>query len=56
MTSLPKFEDAFNVKQLSETVDFIDLYSWDLQGPWNGRTDFSNPIDSPRVDTLTLVG
>ena len=55
VTSLDKFRQAFDVKELSKVVDFITLYSWDLEGPWSGRTDFGNAIQSERIETLTLV-
>jgi hypothetical protein len=38
-----------------KVVDFITLYSWDLEGVWSGRTDFGNAIRSEREETLTLV-
>ena len=55
MTSLDKFSKAFDVKKLSQVVDFIDLYSWDLQGRLTGYADFPNPIESDNDQTLTLV-
>lgn len=55
LTCLPKFSEAFDVKELSAIVDFIDFYSWDLQGQWTGHADFSNPIESNSMKTLTLV-
>ena len=43
------------MKEFSAIVDFIDFYSWDLQGQWTGHADFSNPIESNSMKTLTLV-
>ena len=55
VTSLDKFRQAVDIKNVSRVVDFIDLYSWDLQGSWNGILDFPNAIESDRKATLTLV-
>jgi len=55
VTSLDKFHLAFALQNISKVVDFISLYSWDLEGPWSNRTDFGNAIKSERLETLTLV-
>jgi len=55
VTSLDKFLQAFDMEEISKVVDFISLYSWDLEGSWSNRTDFGNAIKSERLETLTLV-
>ena len=55
VTSLDKFRQAVDIKNVSMVVDFIDLYSWDLQGSWNGRLEFGNAIESDEKEILTLV-
>ena len=56
MTAHPKFAEVFNVTELSKTVDFINFYSWDLMGIWNGWADFANSIRSTNPKSHTLVG
>jgi GH18 family chitinase len=55
VTSLDKFRQAFDVKEVSKIVDFIDFYTWDLEGPWSKLTNFGNAIESERKEILTLV-
>jgi hypothetical protein len=55
VTSLDKYKQAFDIKKLSTVVEFISVYTWDLQGDWNGKTGFGNPIKSKDPGILTLV-
>jgi GH18 family chitinase len=55
VTSLNKYRDAFDLKELSKVVEFISVYTWDLQGSWNGKTGFGNAIKGEIKDALTLV-
>ena len=35
---------AFNLTEVSNYVDYINMYSWDLTGYWSNKTGYGNPI------------
>ena len=47
---------AFDLEEMSQHVDLINLVSWDLTGYWSGITGMGNPISRrDRGDCFSLV-
>jgi chitinase len=46
---------AFDMNRLLNSVDFINLVSWDLYGPWQPETGFGNSLNGTYKGSLSLV-
>uniref|UniRef100_A0A1B6GBR1 GH18 domain-containing protein n=1 Tax=Cuerna arida TaxID=1464854 RepID=A0A1B6GBR1_9HEMI len=54
-----KIETGYDVPALSRSVDFFNLMTYDLHGPWDKRTGhntplYSHPLDTPYSKKLTV--
>ena len=52
-TILPRFriQAGYDVKRISQKLDFINIMTYDLRGPWDGKADHHSPISSRPSDT-----
>jgi len=46
-----RIDEGYDVKSLSTYLDFINVITYDLRGPWDGKADHNAPIAERLVDT-----
>lgn len=46
-----RVNEGYDVARLAENLDFINIMTYDLRGPWDGKADHHSPINSRHFDT-----